>query len=80
MNCPGPHLCLHMWTVYEGASDFPGSLVARMYHCTAGQIWPDAKQVRVAPSLEILRQALPPGLFRMHRLPHDEPHVLETWL
>lgn len=79
MNCPGPRFCLHLWTVYEGATDFPGSLVARMHHACQSGTWSDPGKVIVAPSLEELRAKLPPGLFRMHRQPNDEPQILETW-
>lgn len=80
LTCPGPMRCLHLWTIYEGARDFPGTLVARMHHCVAGQTWPDAKEVRVAPTLAALRRALPPGLTMMPRQPDDEPQIVEVWI
>lgn len=62
-----------VWTVYGSADKF----VARP-SMTLGGITPMPVHLE-APTLEGLRELLPPGLTRCDRLPDDPPVVIETW-
>jgi hypothetical protein len=71
--------CLHMWTVYDHPSDYPDGYIARLFIIDSRN--PRATSVSVtAPTLEEVRKLLPPGLYRLHRSPEDEPQIVETWL
>ena len=68
-----------MWTVYQNPSDYPGSWVARVWTVSAGGP-PVPGPVVVASSLDAVRDALPPGLYRVPAAPGDDPAIVESWL
>lgn len=71
-------LCL--WVVYREPSDYPGKYVVRCHWSRPGgriEVDPDCATF---DSLEAARDALPPGLFNMHRQPDDDPVIVEVWL
>ncbi len=70
---------LSMWTIYDSPSDFPGKYVARRFEIEPNRPLATSDHI-VGPTLESVRAQLPPGLYRMDRVSHDEPHVVEVWL
>lgn len=69
---------LMMWTVYERPTDFPNSFVARRWRVTAEGAVATGDLV-LAGTLERIREALPPGLYRLPREAEDDPVIVETW-
>ena len=65
---------LEVWTIYSSPSDFPGRFVARKFVLDQ----PTAEHV-VGDTLEAVRRAIPPGLYRIPREPHDDPVIVEIW-
>jgi hypothetical protein len=71
---------LEMWTITHRPRDLPGiEYAARLHLVRAGEIQ-TTDRLLTAASLEALRDALPPGLFRLHRFPEDDDAIVETWL
>lgn len=66
---------LSIWTVYRNPTDYPGLYVARRFELDR-----PTDDIRTAPSLEALRDLLPPGLYRLPRRDEDEPQIVEIWL
>lgn len=62
-----------IWTVYGS----PGQFIARPCMTLDG-ITPIPVHLE-APTIEELRDQLPPGLTRTDRRPEDDPTVIETW-
>ncbi|RQP58001.1 hypothetical protein DF159_20880 [Burkholderia ubonensis] len=67
-----------LWTIYERPRDYPHSFIARRWTIEGGAAVPCEVAV-VAPTLEDVRELLPPGLVRMERNDQDEPQIVETW-
>lgn len=68
---------LFMWTVYAA----PPRFVARQFVICRGDPTPrETGQSAVAPSLEVMRRMLPPGLFPVPRSEGDDPAIVETWM
>jgi hypothetical protein len=66
---------LYLWVVYRHPADFPNDYVARAWD---GE---DATGIGyAAPTLEAVRELLPPGLHRLDRNPLDDAVIVETWL
>lgn len=67
---------LHVWTVTENPSDYPGKFVARLW------IGMDATDtVLIEEDLKALRGRLARrGLYRLDRRDGDDPVIVETWL
>ena len=66
---------LDIWIIYDNPSDYPGQFVARRFKMNQ----PTA-DVMTAGSLEGVRALLPPGLVRLERTQHDQPHIVEVWV
>jgi hypothetical protein len=66
---------LDIWIVYDSPSDFPGQFVARRF-----EVNKPTADVLTAGTLEALRALLPPGLIRLERTQHDQPHIAEVWV
>jgi len=73
---------LRMWVIYERPSDFPNSCVARGHTVTASGSIPDAGLPRViGPTVERVRELLPPGLVQIQRRGDDpDPCIAEVWM
>lgn len=72
---------LYLWTVYDKPLDYPGKFVARQWVVRRGEPEPlPTGQLIVAPTLDVVRRMLPPGLYRLDRSEGDEPHIVETWM
>jgi len=70
---------LHMWVIYERPQDYPHGFVARLHLAQKGETAPTMKAF-FGPTLESVREQLPPGLVSIARDPRDEPQIVETWL
>jgi len=68
-----------MLAVYENPADFPGSFVARLHVAQPGEVFP-TPNFYVGRTLEEVRQAIPGGMFRIDRMPEDDPNIVETWI
>lgn len=65
---------LTIWVVYDNPTDYPGRFVARKWLADT-----PTQELRLADSLEELRQLLPDGLCCLPRSPVDDPKIVETW-
>lgn len=68
---------LEIWVVCERPSDYPNSFTARKW--LAGEKAEPTQELLVADTLTELRQMIPPGLYRMPRMPTDGAEIIETW-
>jgi hypothetical protein len=66
---------LDIWIIYESPSDYPGQFVARRF-----QMNEPTADVLTAVTLDDVRALLPPGLVRLERTQHDQPHIVEVWV
>jgi len=71
---------LEMWVIYDHPKDFPDCFVARKTVVNSGPEYPRPTAVcKTAPTLEDLREKLPPGLSMLSRSPDDDPVIVEIW-
>lgn len=82
---PGESAQLDMWTVYKNPKDFDHGMDGDLYvlrHCvvSAEGVAHDLRHTAADIDLEKVRAALPPGLTRLERAPHDDPAILEVWV
>ena len=69
-----------MWTVYQNPKDYPGQFVARRFVIIGmGHVAP-TDDVVVGQTLDQVRTLLPPGLYRLERMPGDDAKIVEVWL
>lgn len=68
-----------IWTVYRHPLDYPKGFVARLFVTSAGKSGPTGNAI-FGDTLDEVRHALPPGLWRMRRMEGDDPKIVETWL
>jgi hypothetical protein len=66
---------LQMWTIYYNPLDHPGKFVVRRW---VGLV-PSNTYV-LAPTLEMARAHIPPGLYCLGRYAEDEVQIVETWI
>lgn len=72
---------LELWTVTRRPIDLPGvEFAARQALIGPGGITRITERLVIAPTLEALRDQLPPGLVRMDRHPDDDPVIVEIWI
>lgn len=69
---------LAIWTIYFRPANRPEIYIAHKALAIEGQVVPTG-QTLSAPTLEALRDKLPPGLFPMGRADCDAPDIVETW-
>jgi hypothetical protein len=75
----GGGMQLDTYTIYDHPSDYPDGFVVRRFRVMPGG--PVAtNDVWGAPTLEVARSAVPPGLYCMERSEGDDPCIVETWL
>jgi len=60
--------------IYNSPSDYPGKYVARLW-----DVDKPTNMVAIAESLEEIREAKPPEMMIVDRLPDDKPEIVETW-
>ena len=65
-----------IWTIYQSPSDYPDRWVLRAFDVPGGP----RQECVVCDTLDQVRACVPPGLFRLSRMPNDEPQIYETWL
>jgi hypothetical protein len=77
---PEDAIVLTQYTIYERPRDYPDGYVVRAFHIVRGHTEPvpDPGAWHV-PTLERARSVIPDGLFRIDRLPGDDPNILEVW-
>jgi hypothetical protein len=66
---------MEMWVIYYNSLDHPGKFVVR--HWLGSK--PSDSYV-LAPTLELARAHVPPGLYCLNRYIEDEPQIVETWI
>lgn len=66
---------LFIWTVYEKPKDYPNDFVVRIFNFDK-----PTNVVHTAKTLEEVRRFIPEGLYRLERLPQDDPCIVEVWL
>lgn len=71
---------MSMWTVYKRPSDYPRDFVARRFIIQRGGKHAATDDVVIAPTIEEVRELIPPGLFRLDRMPEDDANIVEVWL
>lgn len=64
-----------IWTIYDHPIDYPDHWVARLWMNDQ-----PTEEIRLADSLEELRNRLPPGLVCLSRHQADDPKIVEVWL
>ncbi len=70
-----------MWTIYHSPRDSPGLYAVRAFDIVRGLIEPVPREhYEVMPSLEMARDCVPRGLYRLERSEGDDPSVVETWM
>lgn len=68
-----------MIAIYVHPKDYPDKYVARLW--ATGKFGPRASlYIVIADSLEDIRKAVPPGMFRWPRDVKDDPVLVETWI
>lgn len=71
---------LSIWTVYDHPMDFPNEFVARRFVC-AGDEPTATADVERSPMLGAIRAIMESrGLYRVGRMPGDDPKIVEIWL
>lgn len=70
---------LRVWTIYDHPRDYPEGFMARLFMVHPGGYGP-RNVAFYGPTLESVRNQLPPGLYNLGRQPEDEPHIVETWI
>lgn len=68
---------LLIWTICENPSDYPGQFTARPH---SGRKNVPLDFVLTAPTLDAIRELLPPGLTSLPLDPNDDPVIVETWI
>lgn len=68
-----------MWVLYDHPRDMPNSFVARRHVVRPGRTTATEDCI-IGPTLEAVREQLPPGLACFPRSPQDELHIVEVWL
>lgn len=71
---------LRMWVVTREPADLPGvRFAARLWEIGPKLSEPTAILL-TAPSLDIIRECLPPDLYCLDRAAEDDPAIVEVWL
>ena len=66
---------LPMFVIYQNPPDLPYPFCARLFFSDHATLY-----VVAAPSLEEIREKLPPGLFPLPRFKEDDPVIVEVWV
>lgn len=68
------------YVIYERPSDYPGGFVVREFRIDVHATIKVRSEAKYCASLEIARKLIPEGLFRVPRIPEDDPVIVEVWL
>lgn len=71
---------LPIWVVYRHPRDYPDKFVVRRHWIGSGQTLADIAPWSITNALAEARSTVPQRAFRIHRHPHDDPAICETWL
>lgn len=69
---------LAIWTIIERPSDYPDEFIARKWIVAEGVAAPTGDIV-TGPTLQSVRDQIPPGLYCFTRAPEDDPNIVESW-
>jgi len=72
-----------IYTVYQDTLDYPGRIVVRIFQITPRGERVAPEPLAVVMTLDEARSAIRrayPGAVRMHRMPGDDPVIVETWI
>ena len=69
---------LAMWTVFDHPPDYPDVFLARKWLILHG-VAVATNEIVIGPTLQSVRDQIPPGLFCQPRAPGDEVTIVETW-
>ena len=69
-----------IYTIYSNPLDYPGKYVVRRSIIREGGLHVAVEPDAVVDSLLEARSHIPDSLFRMPRVPHDDPCIVESWL
>lgn len=75
-----PHVWMSQWVVYRHPRDYPEKFVLRRWDITRGHVLIATDEVALADTLELIREAVPPGLYCLKRFAEDDPRIVEVWL
>ena len=71
---------MYTYTVYKNPRDYPGKYVVRRWQVVPC-IAPDAKPFAIEETYDkIQKQMEELGLYKMTRMPDDDPAILEVWI
>ena len=70
---------LFTYVVYFNPSDFPGRYVMRGFVNVDGEAKANAIAIS-GETIEKVRAHIPKGLYRMERMPGDDPAIVEVWI
>lgn len=68
------------YVIYDRPTDYPHCFVARRWLVMGDELLPEVPPFAVGPTLDAVRDLLPPGLLRMERQEEDDPNIVETWI
>lgn len=72
---------LPLFAVYENPDDFKGKYVVRLWQINRSlHMTVPTRYIVVKDTLEEVREALPPGLYRLGEESSDDPEVIEVWI
>lgn len=74
-----PRIWMSQWVVYDHPRDYPEKFVLRRWNISAGQMIA-TDEMALADTLELIREAVPPGLYCLKRFTEDDPCIVEVWL
>ncbi|TAL42613.1 MAG: hypothetical protein EPN91_07915 [Salinibacterium sp.] len=66
--------------IYNRPSDYPDGYLVKTYIVERGNIAPGKILGHSLPSLEAARELVPDGMWRIERLPGDDPVIVEVWV
>lgn len=70
---------LSVWTVFDHPTDYPEVFIARKWLLISGVAVATSETV-TGPTLQSVRDKIPPGLHRFPRSPEDDVYIVESWL
>lgn len=74
-----PHVEMSQWVIYAHPRDYPAHYVMRRWD-VRGSVLIATDEMALAGSLEDIRKAVPPGLYRLPRFPEDDACIVEVWV
>jgi len=66
---------LELWVIYKNPLDYPNKFVARKWLNNN-----PTKTMYIEDTLDDIRKKIPQNLFNLHRMPNDDPKIVEVWI